>query len=297
MNDAVGRALDALGRRRAVGLHFFGHFLGVEGIDSGAGSAEMRLTGWDGQRFRSPFAVELGTLADLAMGQAIRSQMPEGLRLATSSLLLHQGQPTAVGPYVAAASVRWTDIERRTATAAVDIRDHAARLVAFGSGSFSALPPPGGTPLRHADWSVVRRGAIPPLDVRDLDTNEKLVVAAVEKAADRGDVIEELLGVAWWQDGAQLLGTLEAGPHLANRVGHLQGGVIYGVIADAGQRITGDGFRVVDVRVQYLRPAGQGPVTITAELLRQGRTAAFARVTVAHQGQAAAEGTVTLAAR
>ncbi|MBA2449587.1 MAG: hypothetical protein H0V51_16325, partial [Chloroflexi bacterium] len=75
--DAVlARALRAVGRMRALGLHFYGHFIGVTGQLPADGRARLELEGEPGgvgAAVVSPAA--LATLADLALSATVRSRV------------------------------------------------------------------------------------------------------------------------------------------------------------------------------------------------------------------------------
>lgn len=283
------RALRAVARHRAVGLHFVGHFLGAELLDQEPGRARLRLDRWDAAVPRGPHPLELGVLADLAMGHAVRAGVRDDVRLATTSLTLHRGSPSTASSYVAVARVAALDPERRLATAAVDLHADDGTPVGLASASFALLPS-AGQRVSPVDWS-----ALPDLetlpDLADLDDEEAAAVAAVEDAARSGDLLDALLATGGGTDHV-----LVSGPHLENRVGHLQGGVAHALVTATARRLLDESFAVADARVQYLRPARRGPVTVRAEVVRRGRTTAFVRVVLSQQDREVAEGTVTLAA-
>lgn len=296
-SPAVRRALRAVARQRSVGLHFFGHFAGIELVGERSDGAELRLERFDPEVSRALSPYELGTFADLTMGQSIRTRMPEGLRLATSSLALHHGPTSVARAYLAVGEVQWLDLERRTATATCRITDETGRLVVVASGSFSALPPPRGVTLKRITWDVLEDG-VPGVGLADLEGDEERAVRAVGEAvalASSGDaVVEELVGVRWSEEGDTLVGTLDAGPQHVNRVGHLQGGLIYGLAATAAQRLV-PGASVVEGHVQFLRAGQPGPVQVRAERLRVGRSVGFARVQLTQGGEVTVDARATLA--
>ncbi|GGJ42903.1 hypothetical protein GCM10010121_062690 [Streptomyces brasiliensis] len=307
---AVRRALQAVARRRAMGLHYIGHFLGIEPASHDEdGTVRMRIIPWDSAGEESMTAADLGTLADLTMGQAIRNRLPEGLRLATTSLDLHHGPDPARGGVTSSASVHWLDERRQTATASCEVTDAAGTVVATASGAFSALPAPPGASIAPVDWSWLRVG-VPEVADGNLNRSDAGFVAAVRAAVDsassepgappvdpeRTRVIGHLLNVRWKSiENGSVRGEFRVGPEHENRVGHLQGGVVYGLGAVAARHVLGNQCRVVDGRVQFLRPTGHGQVSITATVLRHGRSVSFVRVQLASDGRQTTEMTFTLA--
>lgn len=219
-----------------------------------------------------------------------------------TSLTLHRGSPSTASSYVAVARVAALDAERRLATAAVDLHAVDGTPIGLASASFALLPS-AEQRVSPVDWS-----ALPDLetlpDLADLDADEAAAVAAVEDAARSADLLDALLATGrqtGGQTGGQTSGApdhvLVSGPHLENRVGHLQGGVAHALVTAMARRLLGGSFAVADARVQYLRPAPRGPVTVRTEVVRRGRTTAFVRVVLSQQDRDVADGTVTLAAR
>jgi acyl-coenzyme A thioesterase PaaI-like protein len=116
----------------------------------------------------------------------------------------------------------------------------------------------------------------------DLDESEAAAVAATraagERAAARGtSVSEEILAFAWGEASeGHALGELRVGPELTNRVGHIQGGALYGAAMMAAARALGPSTpRLVDGHYQFLRPADGASLAAEAVVLRRGRGAAF----------------------
>ena len=103
-------------------------------------------------------------------------------------------------------------------------------------------------------------------------------VAAGERAARRGTAISDELLPFGWESPAEgrTSGTLRIGPELANRVGHVQGGALYGAAALAATRALDlPEARLLDGHYQFLRPADGTVLVAQAAVLRRGRRAAF----------------------
>src|SRR3954463_3462713 len=85
LNDPVlERALLAVGRTRALGLHFYGNFVGIGGGPAPLGTSGLSIDGEPpGVGAPGVSAVALATVADLAIGSAIRSHLEIGARMAT----------------------------------------------------------------------------------------------------------------------------------------------------------------------------------------------------------------------
>jgi acyl-coenzyme A thioesterase PaaI-like protein len=284
-----------------MGLHFLGHYLGIDGHpEMGDGHSWLILPA---REPNEPVTdVALGVLVDLAMGQAVRTKLEPGMRLATSSLVLHAAPLTYVRPIEVRAAVQWLDggdaHSRTGGTAAVTFAVTTAdgRTVATGSGSFVTLPAQSGHNDAIVDWS--QASMVTTVRRDELNPHEAAAVDGVEAAARRGSVADGLLDLRWRAiDGDTLLGELLVGPQHGNRVGDLQGGLVYGIGATAARRLFADRRRIVDGQVLYLRPVGHGPLMITATVLRRGRRMAFVRVVLNEAGkEQSAELTYTLGA-
>jgi acyl-coenzyme A thioesterase PaaI-like protein len=85
-----------------------------------------------------------------------------------------------------------------------------------------------------------------------------------------------------WTDAAEgnARGTLRIGPEITNRVGHVQGGAVYGIALAAATRAVGAGLEVAEGHVQFLWPADGEVLTAVASTTRLGRGAAFAEATL-----------------
>src|SRR5438105_7552502 len=106
MSDNVEqRSLRAIARTRALGLHFYGHFLGIDGPLPTPGDARLTLEGEPaGVGQGAPSISALATLADLTLGSAVRSRLTPGTLLATATLSLQLLTLDAPGPIRAEAS-------------------------------------------------------------------------------------------------------------------------------------------------------------------------------------------------
>ena len=99
------RALRAIARTRALGLHFYGHFLGIDGPPPATpGHARLTLEGEPaGVGRAAPSVSALATLADLTLGSAVRSRLEPGTLLATATLSLQLLTLDTPGPIQAEA--------------------------------------------------------------------------------------------------------------------------------------------------------------------------------------------------
>ncbi len=282
------RALLAVGRTRTLGLHFYGNFIGMGGRPAPLGATRLAVDGEpDGIGAAGVSAVALATLADLAIGSAIRSHVGVGARMATATLSIQHPIRPVDGPVVGIGEAAPVDGQQKGGRCS--LVGPNGETVGYAQGWFAPLPPPSGWVPRPLPWErdVLPEVPIPTLD--ELTESEATAVAAARaagaRAAQRGTSIsEELLHFRWHEapDG-HARGVLTNGPELANRVGHIQGGALYGAAALVAAQALGVPLSLlVDGHYQFLRIADGALLHGEATVLRRGRLASFveARLTV-----------------
>ena len=287
-DPVLERALLGVGRTRALGLHFYGNFVGLGGSPAPLGRARLSVDGEPpGIGAPGVSAVALATAADLAIGSAIRSFVGVGARMATATLSIQHPTEPVDGPVVAQGEAEPAPGEQRIGRAV--LVGPNGRPVGYAQGWFAALPPPDGWVQRPLPWEYDLAPPISVPSLEDLDTSEVAAVAAAlaagRRAQARGTSIsEELLNFRWEAaDTGRASGTLTNGPELANRVGHIQGGALYGAAAIVAARALGVPLtQLVDGHYQFLRIADGAQLHGAATVLRRGRLASFveARLTV-----------------
>ncbi|MDP9461880.1 MAG: PaaI family thioesterase, partial [Actinomycetota bacterium] len=265
--DIEASAIAAVARTRAQGLHYYGQILGITASPPADGPRRPYLAP---DRCVTPGPVPpvaLATIADLAMGSAIRAAVGAGRRLGTTSMTLHHLRPVVTAPVQPDASVVWLDADRRNGLARADLTDATGALVGAAQGWFMALPVPEGVTMRLLPWELDELPAVPDLAPDELRENERAAVDATLRAGARASargtsVIAELTALTWddTSDGTAR-GALRIGPELGNRVGHVQGGALYGIGLSAAARAVGPGFEPADGHWQFLRP-GDGDLLV-----------------------------------
>jgi acyl-coenzyme A thioesterase PaaI-like protein len=270
-------------------MHYYGHVLGV--TTSPTGRPRPYLSPDPAVTPGVVPPVSLATVADLAMGSAVRAVLGAGRRLGTVSMTLHHTGPDATAPVATDASVVWLDPDETQAVTRCDLTDGSGRLVGVAQGWFMALPAPEGVQLRLLPWERDEPPVIEELSDDDLDPVERTAVAATVEAGRRaheeGTSVSEELTAPTWADGPEgtASGTLALGPAITNRVGHVQGGALYGIALAAAARAAGPGLQVAEGAVQFLRPGDGEALTAEATVTRRGRAAVFTEASLTVDGQ------------
>src|SRR4051794_25218013 len=150
-DPVLERALLAVGRTRALGLHFYGNFVGLGGTPAPVGTTRLSVDGEPpGIGAPGVSAVALATAADLAVGSAIRGYVGVGARMATATLSIQHPIEPVEGPVAALGDAELTSGEQRIGRAVLVGPD--GRNVGYAQGWFAALPPPTGWVQRPLPW-------------------------------------------------------------------------------------------------------------------------------------------------
>jgi acyl-coenzyme A thioesterase PaaI-like protein len=275
-------------------MHYYGHLLGVTTRRPEGGRACPHLAPDPAITPGALPPVGLAAIADLALGSALRARLGAGRRLGTVSLTLHHMGTDVRPPVTADAHTVWVESDPGEGVMRCDLTDATGRTVGAGQAWFMALPVPEGRQLPLLPWEREGEPEIEPVTEAGLDERERTAVdetlRAAERARERGTSVgEELTAPTWDADGAAR-GVLRLGPSITNRVGHVQGGALYGIGLAAAAQAVGEGMAVADGHLQFLRPADGGELVAEGVLLRWGRGAAFAESRLTVDGRLTAVG-------
>jgi acyl-coenzyme A thioesterase PaaI-like protein len=229
-SDIRTRALRAFALNRTPGFHFAGNFLGVLFTQITPAVTSLRLT--PGPYCEEPDGqVNFGAVAlvaDMALASVVRANLTPAQRLATVSLHLQftgaplQGVLEAHGEF---AGFQIGGLGRQGMSRLQMTANGETAL--FGSGTFMVMnPPPGVTmhPITSADHTLIE-----PLAESNLNASERRVLARIDAVCTDKNPSHSFLRCLWGQTphttktGATCV--TENGPHLGNRVGHVQGGL------------------------------------------------------------------------
>ena len=284
------RLLHAIAANRIPGFHFPGHFLDVRWPTIAQDRAVLELPA--GAHVRdAQGAIDrtvLTVLADSAVGTAARLTIAAGARLATVHLHLQFTGVQAIDDVTAEAVPRGpgggSDAKSWLGAATLIA---AGRPVCYASGDFMHLDPPPGVRLAPLPWQRHEALGLEALDDERLTEAERAVLCACNDAQARVtrnvSFIEcfwggERAGTADAGEGAQRL--LAVGPHVANRVGHVQGGILLGIATATACDAVPESMSLTNVSAWYLRPGRGDMLTVRSRVVHAGRTTAVARTQV-----------------
>src|SRR3954468_5036617 len=230
--------LRGIAGNRTPGLHFPGFFLDIQWQELAGQAARIAVA--DGPHCRDANGemdvAAIAILADTALATATRLLTAPGARLATTRMQIQFTGAPATGEVTAEAK-----LQGFSAGAALHQSLTSGVLSANGeplcyvSGEFVLLEPPPGVKLAPLPWQQQQTDAGAPLDERTLDAGERSILKACDAALAKSSAHASFIQHFWGgvpkrvANGTSMRVAL--GPHLGNRVGHVQGGISFGMAA------------------------------------------------------------------
>jgi len=275
------RVLRAIALNRTPGYHFPGNFIDLS-FDR-VQSADTRLS------YQNDDPADIGSLAvlaDFALGTSIRADLDPATRLATVSMTLELAAMPRAGLVSAASRCHGFvgEADGRIGRARVVLEDAGGEL-GYGSGAFMVLKPPPGVTLHPVPMR--RRGDAEPalLGERELEPDELSIVRHADEALERAARSGQPFLRHFWgllpeaaSGGASCV--MPNGPHVGNRVGYVQGGILFALGAATAMAALPETWKLSSVSAAFISP-GQGPaLKAQASVLHQGQRVSVVRTEI-----------------
>jgi acyl-coenzyme A thioesterase PaaI-like protein len=284
IRDEVLRALAA---NRAPGFHFPGHFVGVEWRTVDRESADLALPTAPqlvDEQGEVDFAA-LAVLADVALGTAARLPDLDPGRQATIDLHLQLTGVAPRGEVAAHAKKRGSTHGTRYRYAMTEATIEAeGAVIAHASAKFIRLEPPAGVVLAPLPLSRARSPNAPTIPEERLEPIEREMLRHCDRLLDEANPRDAFVRALW--GGVQAPGEksaarrLAVGPHVANRVGHVHGGVLLAFAAACAQDAAPDGMPLSALSAWYVGPGRESDLVAHSTILHRGKTHAIVRTEV-----------------
>jgi acyl-coenzyme A thioesterase PaaI-like protein len=224
--------------------------------------------------------------ADFALGTAIRADLDPATRLATVSMTLEFAAAPRAGLVSMASRCHGFvgEGDGRIGRSRVLLEDAGGEF-GYGSGAFMVLKPPPGVEL-HPVPHRKRGDAEPPvLAERDLAPDELGILRHADEALERAARTGQPFVRHFWgflpertSGGASCV--MPNGPHVGNRVGYVQGGILLGLAAATATAALSESWMLSAVAAAFISP-GQGPaLQAQASIVHQGQRVSVIRTEV-----------------
>jgi acyl-coenzyme A thioesterase PaaI-like protein len=281
------RTLRALALNRTPGYHYTGNFLEFSFDEVSEPSVRMSMA-------VGPHVAELNgnvnygvlaVFADIAMAANVRAGHTPATRLATVQMNLQFTGAPMTGTLRAQSAIEGyvEHITSLQAATKVTVTAHG-KPVCYGVGTFMVLDPPKGVALYNMALRKDSDPAVIPLDENELNREERKVLALADAAIVRAQAgesfIQNFLGVNTHalENGAS--GLLRNGPHVGNRVGHLQGGVTMGLGIATAEAALPASWMLSAVTAWYIRPGEGRMIRARSKIIHHGRLTAVVRTEI-----------------
>jgi acyl-coenzyme A thioesterase PaaI-like protein len=279
------QVLRSIERNREPGFHFAGNFLGFSFDEVTPAQARMSMQGGPhctdetGQIAFTPACI----FTDMALGSSLRGRLQRPTRVATVSMQLQftgarwDGPLTALSTFDAffAGSAAQQGVMQAT------VRNGRGEQVCAGTACFMVLEtPPGVKPPRMLPLAPTPPGT-PTLAPQALDREEAAIYRQAQAALKR----EEPFLSGFWdfhprRTASGGAATLKNGPYVANRVGHVQGGVLTGLAEAAARAALPQGWLPTGLTACFLSPGEGARLSARAKIVHKGSRTAVVEATV-----------------
>ena len=281
------RVLQGIAGNRIAGVHFPGHFLGVDWQKVTADATRVVLA--DGPHCRdangSVNVAAVGVLADSALAAPGRIGTTPGARLATIHMQLQfTGSPMTSGLYAESRLLGRSEGALRQQSLSAATIYASGKPVCHASGEFVLLDPPPGVTLAPMPWERTEPLAIAPVDVGNLDPREQAILkacdAALAKASPQASFIQHFWAGVPHRNAQGASNRVAIGPHIGNRVGHVQGGILLGLAAVNACAAAPVTMMMSNVSAWYISPGRGAALRIRSRVVHTGRTLAVVRTEI-----------------
>lgn len=276
------RILKGILANRVPGFHYPGHFL------------DIRWPSIDGHRVVEAMEpgehclntdgtvnlAALGVMVDTALATAPRLAIAPGERQATVFMNLQLTGAALRGPLSMTADLETfsaVDTVRHAVTRGV--LTCSGQTIGYATATFVVLPPPKGVTMSPLPWQRDAASSDPALypPAPGEDTILRACKRALAKADDRHSFIEHFWGVMPKAGTDSAICRVKIGPHLGNRVGHMQGGLMLGLGAITAGAAVPRHPMLSNVSAWYISPGHGGTVVARSKIVHAGRSFAVVK--------------------
>ena len=298
MNDATlirNRILRGLALNRTPGYHFTGNFLSLSfeknteqdvRLSMAAGAHNVEANG-------NVSYGALAVLADIALATNVRAGHTPATRLATVQMNLQFTGAPMTGRLHAASKLQGYVQNVTSVQGAGQVTVMAnGKPVCYGVGTFMVLNPPKGVALYPMSHRKDGDADVAPLAEAQLNRDERRVLALTDAALAEmqnetqnkthrgGSFIRRFWGFDTHAITGGASGKLNNGPHVGNRVGHLQGGVTMGLGIATAETALPASWTLSAVTAWYISPGEGRVIKAKSKIIHHGRLTSVVRTEI-----------------
>ena len=298
-SEIRNRILRGLALNRTLGYHFTGNFLSLSFEKNTETEVQLSMAA-------GPHNVEangnvsygaLAVLADIALAANVRAGHTPSSRLATVQMNLQFTGAPMTGRLHAASSLQgYVDhITSKQGAGQVTVSANG-KPVCYGVGTFMVLNPPKGVALYPMSHRKDSDAVVAPLAEGELQRDERRVLAFADAAlADShnethsethigahrgGSFIRRFWGFDTHAITGGASGKLNNGPHVGNRVGHLQGGITMGLGIATAETALPASWMLSAVTAWYISPGEGRVIKARSKIIHHGRLTSVVRTEI-----------------
>ncbi|MDO9024078.1 hypothetical protein [Zwartia sp.] len=284
----VKKAKRAIALNRTPGYHFNGNFFDFVYDQASPAQSVVHIDPepQNIDREHSVHLILLAVLADMGLATGIRFGLDNRTRLATVSLSLQLTGAKGAGRVIATSDTQGHLVGAKGNQGVSLTRIMSGdTLLATGSGAFMILPVPNGASLPPVPWVHQPAPVDPPLDMQSLTEDEQWILervkATIQHCASTGDdFVAQFLNFHPYQQERGAYCEVLNGPHIANRVGHVQGGVILALGMVTANAALGHEWMLSAVTATYISPGEGEAIHAQSKIVHQGRMTAVVQTSI-----------------
>jgi acyl-coenzyme A thioesterase PaaI-like protein len=281
--------MQGIALNRVPGYHFTGNFFGTTFDKVDADDTLVNMTPGP-HSITVDGGLSLGgiaLLADIAMATTIRAGRDPAQRLVTARMHLEFTGAVAASTVVAASRYRgrFASGVGQQHLSEISI-SQGNELICYGSGAFLAVPVPPGMPalapfpLRRTDDALSRS-----LHYVELTDDERKIYDRAEGLLKNhdckaGDFVHAFLGFTAEPVSSGARAELLNGPHVANRVGHLQGGLQIALAGLTANAAVAGRWKLHSITGTFIRPGISDRFVADSTIVHEGRLTAVIRTRI-----------------
>lgn len=282
-----GQVLLGLAGNRNPGFHFPGYFLQLAWPRIGDTSADETMPpgphclNADGEINLAA----LGMMIDTALATAPRLRIQPGARQATVQLNVQfTGYPARGELTMTSNLLGFSEGPAARQSLANGTLFAQGQPVCYANATFMLLPPPEGVKLAPLPWQSKNGTLDAPLELKDLEPDERAVMRACNAALKRADHRHAFIEHFWsvlpvaTAHGARC--SVKNGPHIGNRVGHVQGGILLGLAAATAKTAVPRHPMLSSISAWFISPGKGKTLRVRSKVLHAGRSFAVVRTEI-----------------